>query len=412
MKKIIIIAMALMMVAGMAYAEDRLSLSGELYVRGWDQEGYASKLSMSYDDQDEASWWEQRFRLGGKIAVAEDVSVNFRMDIGEGIWGLDYTPGAVARPRGTGGAYTHANTIDFDRAFIKIDKERWDFTAGQQYMGLGIVQVVDANATGFNLGLKFNPVKVSLLYARLDENGSTTDEGATEDVDLYALNVGYTGDTFSAKAFYAMGNDGTDVDNSPWALGLNGSMGLGMLNFTGELAFLGGDTDAGATDYKGTQLYLACDANITEALKVGAEIVYAMGTDDPNERQLTTLADWDSFTPFSLNLPHMGGWVSAFPNWDAFDPFGISGGVIGGDISASFGIMDNTLRFGAKVGYFQAEEDVNLPGAELTAYNAFVQYMIATNTDVSVMYLVSSPDADNYDVDDAKAAIVQLDVTF
>ena len=411
MKKIFLIAMALMMVAGMAYAEDRLTLNGSFFVRGWDQEGYDGKYSQSYDDQDEASWFEQRLRLGGKIAVADDVSVNFRMDIGEGVWGLDYTPGSVARPGATGAGRSGNTKIDFDRAFLKIDKEQWELTAGQQYMGLGVTQVFDVNATGFNLGFKFtDAMKLSLLYAKFDENGSTTDENDTKDVERYAANFGYTADAFSAKAFYIMGSDGTDVDDSPMAFGLNGSMGLGMFNLQAEFAYLSGDTAAGTIDYTGTQFFLGADANLTEMLKLGAEFFYAAGTDDPNEVQLTNLGDWDTFTPMGYNTP-MSGFISGMPSWDVFDPFGISGGVMGGTLFVDFQVME-PLSLGAKIGYFSAEEDVNLPGAELMTYNAWIKYMIATNTYVTGTYMVSSPDADDVDPDDATVGVLELTIGF
>lgn len=400
MKKIFIIAVALMMVTGMAYAEDRLSLNGSFFIRGWDQSGYAGKYSPNYDgsDDSEASWWEQRLRIGGKIAVADDVSVNFRMDIGEGVWGLDYSPGSVARP-GNGGTRIGAAKIDFDRAFLKIDKEMWELTAGQQYMGLGVTQVFDVNATGFNLGLKFDPIKVSLLYAKIDENGTTNDSGpndSNDDVNRYGANVAYSADTWSAKAFFIMGDDGTDSDDSPNAFGLNGAMTLGMFNLQGELAILGGDvTDAAtgiSTDYTGTQFFLGADANVTEMIKLGAEFFYADSADD-DEIQLTNLGDWDTFTPMGYNTP-MSGFVTGMPSWDVFDPFGIGGGVMGFTVFADFNIMEG-LSAGAKFGYFEPDDDDRLPGADLTSWNAWVKYMIATNTYVTGTYIVSSPDDDN-----------------
>jgi hypothetical protein len=413
MKKIIVITLALMMVAGLAYAEERLSLSGSLFVRGWDEEGYSAKYSKSYDSDDEQGFWEQRFRLGGKIAVADDVSVNFRMDFGEGIWGQDYTQGSVARPGDNDTSGRLASKLDIDRAFISIKKEHWELDAGQLFQGLGILQVYDVNATGFTFRLKFDPVKVSLLYSRFDEGGATTDDGATDDIDRYGLNVSYATDQLDSNLFYIMGNDGTPTDDSPWAFGLNGSLALGMMNLIGEFAYLGGDTDDGAIDYIGLQGYLGADANITETIKLGGDIYYAQGTDDATETQLTNLGDWDDFTPFShVGLPDFWAFVSALPSWDVFDPFGINGGVMGADIFAEFAVIEK-LKLGTRVGYFQASEDTNLPGAELTAYSLWANYMIATNTNLGVYYMVSSADDDaNSRPDDARVAIAQLNVTF
>ncbi len=409
MKKIFVLAVALMMVAGMAYAEDRLSLSGEFFVRGWDQEGYASKYSYSYDDDDEDSWFEQRLRIGGTIAVADDVSVGFRFDVGEGVWGLDYTTGSVARP-GNGNPNRLNTKIDFDRAFVKIVKDTWELTAGQQFMGIGVAQVYDANAVGFNFAYKFNDMmKLSLLYNKQNENGSTDDDDLFDDVDHYVANFGYTADAFKFDVFYIMQKDGTPTEAEPWIVGISGSTSLGMVNLKGEFAHFGGDADiAGGIDFVGDQLFLAADAQVTEMFKLGAEFFYAMGSDELDEIQITTAADWDTFTPMGYNTPE-SGFISGMPTFDVFAPFAV-GGVVGATVFADVTIMEG-LTAGAKFGFFEVEDDEFIDG-DLTTYNAWIKYMIATNTYVSATYLVSDPDVDGVDSDEATALIGRLAVNF
>lgn len=204
-----------------------------------------------------------------------------------------------------------------------------------------------------------------------------------------------------------MGNDGTDVDDSPWAFGLNGGMALGMLNLQGELAFLGGDTNDGADDYSGLQLFVGADAGVTEMIKLGAEIFYAAGDDE--DIQLTNLGDWDTFTPMGYNTPE-SGFISGMPSWDVFDPFGTGAGVMGGTLFADFEIMEG-LSAGVKLGYFEAEDD-DVTDGDLTTYNAWIKYMIASNTNVALTYLVSDPDVDGVDSDESKALIGRLSVNF
>jgi hypothetical protein len=412
MKKIFIIALAVMMVAGMAYAEDRLSLNGSLRLRGWDNEAATAAGGNDWNSDTEESFFDSRFRVGGKIAVADDVSVNFRMDFGDTSWGLGYPPSlAAARPRGAD-KMTTANTIDIDRAYISVKKDMWELDAGQHYMGLGIAEVFDLNATGFTFRLKFDPVKISLLYAKVNEGGSLSDAtSAEEDIDAYAANVGFASDTFDVKAFYAMLKDQSDTDDSPSAFGLNGGLRLGMVNLLGELALFGGDDGAG-TDYMGTQFYIKADAAITEMITIGAEGFYAMGTEDANEEQKAYLTDWASFVPMSANTPQDGDF-SAFSTWT---PFMVdqNTGSIGGTLFADFAIMEG-LSAGAKVGYFTAETDIIDRIETITAWNAYIKYMIATNTNLSVSYFNSTPDYNGdgvYQDDTAKILITQLVVNF
>jgi hypothetical protein len=418
MKKIFLIAMALMMVAGMAYAEDRLSLNGSFRVWGWSTEGSDWNSDTTQD------WIGQRLRVGGKIAVADDVSVNFRMDFGESNWGDQYGPGGgyVVRPRGNNGT-TNSSQLDIDRAFVQIDKEFWGLTAGQQYLGLGVAEVLDANVPALNLQIKpMEQLKISLIYAKISENGSYADDTYTqnvydindveidpdtgevtlepryaigdscEDVDFYAFNVSYDADNFSLKAYYGMQDDQTPAEVNPSGGGIYGSMALGMLNLQAELDMFGGDA-ADGTDFTGTQFYLAADAGLTEMIKLGAEFFYAAG--DDTDVQITGWSDWFTFTPMSMNTP-MSGEFSAFePNGTTspFDPSGAGAGSMGGTLWADFNIMEG-LKAGAKIGYWEVDEDQNTFIDSIFAYNAYVSYMIASNTTLALTYMDSSPDLD------------------
>lgn len=420
MKKILIIALAVMMVASMAYAEDRLSLNGSFRVWGWSTEGSDWNSDTTND------WIGQRLRVGGKIGVADDVSVNFRMDFGESNWGDQYGPGGgyVVRPRGANGI-TNSSQLDIDRAFVQIDKQYWGLTAGQQYLGLGVAEVLDANVPALNLQIKpMEQLKISLIYAKISENGSYADDTYTadvydiadieidpatgniiqpvtpryaagdssEDVDFYAFNVSYDADNYSIKVYYGMQDDQTPAEENPNGGGIYGSMALGMLNLQAELDIFGGDTAAGV-DYTGTQFYLGADAGITEMIKLGAELFYAAG--DDTDQQITGFSDWLTFTPMSMNTP-MSGEFSAFePNGTTspFDPSGAGAGSLGGTLWADFNIMEG-FKAGAKVGYWEVDEDTNTFIDSIFAYNAWVSYMIASNTNLSLTYMNSTPDLD------------------
>lgn len=404
MKKLTIAFIAVVCMAmfiAPAYADDRVSLSGSMRVRAWDKD---------FTDGTDASWWDQRFRIQTTINIADDVKAVMRADYGDGRWGLDYTTGynggLVTRPnRGSSSA------IDIDRGYLQIDKEMWQVTAGQQFVGLGINEVLDANMTGIKLVLKL-PVKVSLIYGKANENGFTNDDGNNDDTDLYAVNFGYDTDAFSADFFAVTIDDDTAVDESATMFGINGSATLGMVNLTSELAFATGDTANGNIDYMGTQFYLKADANLSDAFSVGGEILYALGTDDAGEAQLSYISDWASFTPTSNNTPFDADW-SAFEvanggYWQAFDPTNSNGGVQGITLFAKYNVMD-ALSLGGQVGYFEPEEDKNTATDDITTFNVWASYMLATNTEFAVAYLYS--DYDNLD-DEYTTLIARLQVNF
>jgi hypothetical protein len=392
MKKLVIAIFAvacMVMFVAPSYADDRVSFSGSMRVRAW---------ANDYNTGAEDSYFDQRFRLGTKVTLGDDVYVELRADFGEATWGDGYTGGTVTRPRKTA-----TSTLDLDRGYININKEMWSLRVGQQYMGLGILEVLDANATGAILKLKL-PVAVSLMYAKISENGSLNDDGANDDNDLYGINVGYDADAFSANVFVAMADDSA-TDNNPIMFGVHGKAGLGMVNLTGELAMAGGDDGAG-TDYVGAQFYLRADANISDALSAGAEILYAMGSDKAGEAQLTTLSDWWSFVPMASNTPFDADWSAV--NSNPFDPTFSNGGVQGITAFAKFQAME-ALSLGGKVGYFTPQEDANTATDSITSFNVWVSYALATNTYFDVAYLYS--DYDNLN-DTYSTLVARLQVNF
>lgn len=396
MKKVVVLMLAVVCAAmfiAPAYAEDRVSLYGALRVRSW------NGTKFSGEDQ---SWVDQRFRIGTKIKVADGVSLELRADYGEGSWGKDYTGGLVSRPRGN--AY---NTIDIDRGFLDINKPMWSLRLGQQYLGLGMKEVLDANVPAAKLVLKF-PVKTSLIYAKMSENGDLNDDGPFEDTDFYAVNFSYDTEAFSSNFFAATVNDQSPVDDSPMMYGVHGKVELGMVALEGELAFAGGDNGSGI-DYMGTQCYLQGDVNLTDAFSMGAELLYALGTDDPAEQQYTRFSHFGGFTLMADNTPFNGDWTYSKKN-KPFDPTGDSAGVQGITLYGKFNVMKG-LSLGGKVAYLTPEEDSATTTDDITSFNVWASYMLATNTELALAYLYSDHDDPNT-VEAEKWLVARVQVVF
>ncbi|MBF0200474.1 MAG: hypothetical protein HQK66_04005 [Desulfamplus sp.] len=400
MKRLTVILIALVcavMFVAPSFADDRVSLSGSMRVRGWDVDGAS-----------ESSWYDQRLRIGTKIKVADDVHAELRADYGEGNWGTNYR-GLITRPGDQSAGRSGSGKLDIDRGFMKINKENWALTAGQQYMYFGVAQVLDANAPGFKFDLKFAPVTATVLYAKVDESGSTSDEDGFEDVNFYGGNVNYTCDAFSVNLFAGVLDDDTAADDSPVMFGVHGTASLGMVNLTAELAMASGDTNGGTVDYTGTQFYLEGNANLTDQFSLSGEIVYALSADD-DEIQLTGFCNWWSFTPMSLNTPFAADF-SAFANADPFDPTGDGAGVQGMMVAAKYAVMEG-LSLGGKVGYFQPEDDDRTSVDDITAFNLWLSFMVATNTEFALTYLYSDTEVDGADVDAEKTLAARLQLNF
>ncbi|MBF0389793.1 MAG: hypothetical protein HQK71_06770 [Desulfamplus sp.] len=395
-----IAAVCAVMFVAPAYADDKVAISGGFRVRAWetDNQWFGGK---------DNSYFDQRLRLATKINVSDDVSVQLRADWAEATWGDGFTGGLITRPRKSA-----TTTLDIDRAFVDIKKEMWSLRAGQQYMGLGVNKVLDANVPGFKFDLNFAPVVTSFMYAKIDENGALLDDGPNQDEDFYALNVGIICDTFTGNVFVAAKTDDTDTEDSPVMVGLHGSAKLGMVNLTSELAIATGDTNAGNTDYMGTQFYLGADADVTDMVNIGAELLYALGTTDANEIQFTTFANWWAFLPMGMNTPFSGD-LSGVPGDEIFDPSGDSAGVQGVTLQATLKPMD-IFKIGAKVGYFQPEEDSRTNFDDMTSFNVWATYTIATNTQLWITYLHSDPEfvAGTPDMDSERILVSQLEIKF
>lgn len=391
MKKLAIAIFAVVCVAmfiAPSFAEDRVSLSGSLRFRGWDK---------SLSNGSDASYIDQRLRLDTRINIADDVSVRFRADYGDGTWGKDYTTSLNGvRPRGgnTPADYDHTRTIDVDYSYLSINKEMWALSVGQQFMGLGhLTEVIDSIVTGAILRIKL-PVEVSLRYGKIDENGSTNDDGDNDDTDLYAINFAYGTDAFNLNLYGATIDDGSDVEYSPIMYGVSAATTLDIVSIIAELDFATGDTDNGDTDYMGIQFYLSGTAKINDAFNLGAEILYALGTDDADEVQLTNLGNWGlTFAPMSNNTPLAGDWSYAV-DANPFDPTGDSAGVQGITLFTDYKVIDG-MSLGTKVGYFTPEEDDATTIDSITSLNVWASYMLATNTEFAIAYFYNDVDDDD-----------------
>ncbi|NIU94087.1 hypothetical protein GWN28_15295, partial [candidate division KSB1 bacterium] len=187
-------------------------------------------------------------RIGGKIAVADGVSVNFRMDAVESgenssdatAWGFNPNSGVAtqyAQRRGD---------VQFDKAYLQFEKAGYTVAAGQMYFRQGMTgNMLDVVGAGFSVkkgAMKFQHVKVSDRDEGNDDfaKASTTIAGGGPTVDakesslsgvMYTIKSGDL--TLTPMATYRFVNG----DGDRFGLGLDFATNFGAVGFKGAIEY-------------------------------------------------------------------------------------------------------------------------------------------------------------------------------
>jgi hypothetical protein len=352
-----------MILPAVAVAEDRLSLSGEMRVRGW-------HMDPDYDDDPDDStmtWADQRLRIAGKIAVAEGVSITFRTDITEKEWGQG--SGDFGQDARSGG------NQQWDRAHIDLTKGDWSFRVGQQFFGTGTTWAFDSQDPGVTV-MYNGGVPVKAFFVLDNQNGGRTTSDALE----YGLQISPKGDSWKASAFVVGQSKKSNSDEEVYLIGVNGGTSLGPVNLTGEVDFFTGDANAN-DDAMGTQVFLDASMAATDAFTVGGQFFYAAGDDE--DVQYTSLGNgfngWDPINDVGTQLSNESIDLSdqGFNN-NPFDWTGGNSGSVSGRLYGNFKASDD-LSFGASVSYLTTEE-TDAVDADAYSLAAGMVYSLMPNT--------------------------------
>ena len=397
MKKFFIIALAIIFVApfvaDMAIAGD-LSTSGTMRVRAW-----------SIDDgTTEKEYWDQRFRLGATFSAAEGVSAHLRLDFNENVWGnQDWS---VSRSVGD-------NELQVDRAYLQIDQEKYKIKAGQLYAGLGGISAYDNNQYGILADIKdLGPVTLTLGFLKLDEDQTApgtdlTDDSPFEDLDHYIANVAFASGAYSANVFTAVQMDDTVAADEPSMFGANVKTTIADIALFVELDTFTGDS--ASVDYIGTQLYVNAEMKFSDQLTGGVDLVYAEGTDDSTEIQLTQLGD--NFSDWTLM--DRGPFQADITAFDDMDPSGQNGGSMGGGVYVDFAAMDDLLVQASIFTYSMPEDGTNPANIvdSVLGFNLGLSYDLAKNATMAAQYNTYEFD-DALDTDAVDTIVARLQVKF
>ncbi len=395
--KIMIVLLTIAAVATPVMAEDRLSLGGQMRVRGF-------YLDDGKDNNDNtATFVDQRLRIGGKLNVAEGVSITFRFDETEGKWG---TRNANNENR-QGVRFIESETgMQWDRAHLDLDFGTFQLRAGQAYFGAGLTTVIDTQDAGIQLVA--GPVKGFFV---LDSNN-----GGTNNSDNYLAGLVYSqkienikfeiigGMEKQTETYYAKDESAADGDTPQsvagkevYLIGANVVASFDALTLSGEFDYFTGDA-ATDVDAMGTQLYVKADLATSETVHVGAQGFYALAADD-DEVQISYLGnsfgDWKPLTQSGVSS--MSGEVGSHYT-HPFSQVFKNAGLIGLNVYSTVKVND-ALAIGGAASYLMPEDDDMAPNDADSAIQLVVDssYKLLTNAylDATLQYTDVDDNTDN-----------------
>jgi len=364
----------------------------------------ASSYDPGYKGGADADWFQQRIRIPWTWQVNDNVKAFMRTDWTE----YDYWGEANNKTATTANTTDHENDeLAIDYGWVEITQPMWTFTAGIITTGFGHFTGYESYHEGLQLDLKFAPVTVTLSYGKLAENGSTVDNAATDDDDIYGAQVAYATDMFTVGA-YAGKNDSDDDNTYMTVIGL-----YATANFNGATIKAAFDSFSGDAlnnvDYDGEQLWVEVSMPFSDALTLGAEFLWASGADD-GDQQITNIANDLSHQVFDYDGAmgiDEGMWYGSMTYFE----LATDDGVLGFVGKASFAATDAlTLYF--KAGYFEPEENDNLNSMTLIVGSFDYAWMPNVTLSTGIGYV--KPDYENSATnDDAEVDItVRLGVAF
>ena len=380
--KVLVAALVMAAMVTPVIAEDRLSLNGEMRVRGWHTDrgfdNYTDSDGNRVEDPDSTqTWGDQRLRIGGKIAVAEGVSITFRTDITESNWGT--TGGGNGFGSGRSGAGQQ-----WDRAHIDLTKGSFHVRVGQYYQAYGKTYALDSQDNGISADYVIGDGSINAFFMVADDNGSK------DDSDAFLAGAKYSGkfDTIALNVFAGNQTDGSE--ESVTLVGVDVTIPLDAFKIVAEVDFFDGDSKDANLDAYGTQAMVDASFALSDAFTLGGALYYGQG--DDKDVQYTGIGNgfggWDPVMDIGTSLSNEQiSYGSPFnvASVDGYEGAGFdltSAGSVGGRVYTSYNASD-ALMLGASVGFFQSEED-KIADVEVAVLAAGLVYKIMENTSLQL----------------------------
>ena len=380
--KVMVALLAIAAIAAPVMAEDRLSLGGQMRVRGW---------HIDNDGQDNTeSWMDQRLRIGGKLSIAEGVSITFRTDITESTWGSGNANGSGRTTVQTpSGGYSDFQSQHWDRAHIDLEKNDMHLRAGQQFIKFG-KSGIDVQDNGLTFNYK-GAIPVTVFWMLYDDGDSKNNS----DGYYYGARVAHGTDAYKASLFYIADSDRqSNVING---IGVTFETKIAdLVNLYAEIEGFDGDSSTAASgDATGLQGYVDASMMLSEAVTIGGQFFYADSADSGDTQVVVLGNNFDGWDP----LLEVGTGLSneEIDLGRPYDVFGMGSGFIGGRIYSNFKASD-ALNLGASFAYGEPETDRtgdNVDGMIALAGGMSYDLMANTKLDLQLQYVDLDKDDDS-----------------
>lgn len=341
-------------------------------------------------------YFDQRMRVAFNWQVNDNVSAILRGDFAESAWGGTYRPAAGH------------STIMIDRAGVKIKQGAMTLEVGIIEPNLGLGTNWSYQMQGLKADFDMNPVTLSLIYGKESENGSNIDSGATDDLNLFAGELKYSADGFTAGVHAASQREESNSTNkNGYGFYFVAPVGPGTLQ--GEIVTFDGTASA-TTDYAGTQMHVTFGMPLSEALSAGVTLVWAQDVNAADEVQITTVQDDANFV--LLDFAGALGYNNGLGGCGIFNQGGGSGvkGIVG---NVKFAATE-ALTLYAKLGYAVPNDDslTTLDSNFYAIANFDYAWMPAVTFSSGIAYV--APDYENALTNDSPQVIgtFQLGVSF
>lgn len=269
-----------------------ITLSGFYAFDGYTQNNFflgARGVSVVSDGDDYAI---QMLRLQPEIGYGDNLKAVVRLDMAQGIWGVDNEPRDQLQP-GFSDAFDNKETNFFthvDWAYIEATVPKlWDttFRVGRMKNAIGNLLVLDQDGDGFQVERQGEGWGFLFDWTKMSEgvDGLTDEEGGAldgDDADLYYLVLAKKAGGFTLKPFLAYYRDAGDDDGTTYipneldyfrarfqpnlseatVLGLTATGSVGGWDLSGEIDYLTGSDDVRNADSGPNQLLDVNDGDL------------------------------------------------------------------------------------------------------------------------------------------------------
>jgi hypothetical protein len=338
---------------GTSFATD-LMFGGDARVRGIYKDN-ATDADGDVDDTTQV--WDQRVRLRLDAKI-DDVTVNTRLRVSEGEWGL----GGPAVGTDTDGDNGADVTVDY--SYIVVPIQGTTLTIGRQLASWGNkLYIWDEERERAKLTYKMDNTMVGAFIEKTDENNQADAEG---DLDGYSLlaTTSFDGGTAGIIGVYQMDNNSDDdAAADGFIVDVVGTYKVSNVSLAGELVVKTGDR---------------YETNDDDGADIGAFIAASM----PLEPVTLSLAlayagdDFDADNDFTPTLLFGLVQANAIMNWSAGADDSAYAVVLGVDYMAS-----DALGLGAKLAYASwSDQGVEADGSSIVEIDAFANYQITAST--------------------------------